>query len=123
MPASKKPSLFKSILLAFSGILEVIKTERNIKIHLLATIAVIFLGLFLGISKIEWLIIILIIAAVFVAEIFNSTTEEICNLLKRENNLDYQETKFIRDVSAGAVLILALASVIIGAIIFLPYFS
>ncbi len=106
---------------AFSGILAVIKKERNIKIHLFLATAAILLGLFLGINKLEWLAIILIIAAVLVAEILNSAIEEICNIIKREDKLDYQETKFIRDASAGAVLILAIASVIIGALIFLPY--
>jgi len=77
--------------------------------------------LILGINRLEWLVIILIISAVLVAEILNSAIEEICNIIKRENHLDYQETKFIRNASAGAVLILAIASVIIGAIIFLPY--
>ena len=111
----------KPFSFAFSGILSVIKAERNIKIHLVLAAFAILLGLILGISRLEWLAIILIIAAVLVAEIFNSAIEEICNIIRREDHLDYKETKFIRDVSAGAVLILAIASVIIGAIIFLPY--
>ncbi|MBU3956732.1 diacylglycerol kinase family protein [Patescibacteria group bacterium] len=121
MPASKKPSLSRPFSFAFSGIWEVIKAERNIKVHLVLAALAILLGLILGISRLEWLAIVLIISAVLVAEIFNSAIEEICNLLRRENHLDYQETKFIRDTSAGAVLILAIASIIIGAIIFLPY--
>lgn len=121
MPAAKKPFLSKPFLFAFSGIWEVIKAERNIKVHLFLASVAILLGLILGVSRLEWLAIILIIAAVLVAEIFNSAIEEICNIIKREDHLDYQETKFIRDASAGAVLILAIASVIIGTIIFLPY--
>jgi len=121
MPATKKPSLSRPFSFAFSGIIEVIKTERNIKIHLFLATLAILLGLILGINRLEWLVIILIISAVLVAEILNSAIEEICNIIKRENHLDYQETKFIRNASAGAVLILAIASVIIGAIIFLPY--
>jgi len=121
MPATKKPSFSRPFSFAFSGIFEVIKAERNIKIHLvLATLAVL-LGLILGINRLEWLAVILIISAVLVAEIFNSAIEEICNIIKREDHLDYQETKFIRDASAGAVFILAIASIIIGVIIFLPY--
>ena len=121
MPAIKKPSLSRPFLFAFSGIFEVIKAERNIKIHLILATLAILLGLILGINRLEWLAVILIISAVLVAEIFNSAIEEICNIIKREDHLDYQETKFIRNASAGAVLILAIASVIIGAIIFLPY--
>ena len=118
---TKKPSLSRPFSFAFSGIWEAIKAERNIKIHLFLATLAILLGLILGINRLEWLVIILIISAVLVAEILNSAIEEICNIIKRENHLDYQETKFIRDASAGAVLILAIASVIIGAIIFLPY--
>lgn len=114
-------SFLKSFPLAFSGILQVVKKERNIKFHLLAMIIVVILGLILAITKIEWLVIVLIIGLVLAAETFNSAIEEICNFLKKENHLEYQETKLIRDVSAGAVLILAIASVIIGIIIFLPY--
>ncbi len=115
-------NFFKAFPFAFNGILSVIKKERNIKFHLLATFLVILLGLFLGITKTEWLIIVLIIAAVLAAEVFNSSLEGIGDLLREENHLDYQRTKFMRDASAGAVLILAMASVVIGLIIFLPYF-
>lgn len=114
-------SFLKAFPLAFSGILQVVKKEKNIKFHLFAAFSTIILGLVLGITKTEWLAIILIIAVVLAAETFNSAIEEVCNLLKKENHLDYQKTKLIRDISAGAVLLLAITSVIIGAIIFLPY--
>lgn len=119
--ASKKHSLPDSFLLAFSGIFKVIKDERNIKIHLIITAIVILMGLFLAISKMEWLVIFLIVGATLAAEVFNSSIEEICDLLREENHLEYQRTKFIRDVSAGAVLILVITSVAIGLVIFLPY--
>lgn len=121
MTIQKEYSLIDSFKLAFSGIFAVIKKERNVKIHLLATVVVVFLGVILGITKTEWLAIILIIAAILAAETFNSAIEETCDLLKEENNLEYRRTKLIRDTSAGAVLILTLASVVIGLIIFLPY--
>ncbi len=119
--APKKHSMLDSFLFAFSGIAKVIKKERNIKIHLAATALVILLGLFLGITKSEWLALFLIIGAILAAEVFNSSLEAICDLLKEENHLEYQRTKFIRDASAGAVLILSITSVVIGLIIFLPY--
>lgn len=113
---------FQAFPFAFSGIKKAVKKERNLKFHLLVALLIIIFGFVLKITRTEWLILVLIMAAVLSAEIFNSALEGICDLLKEENNLGYQRTKFIRDASAGAVLILALASVIIGLIIFLPYF-
>lgn len=117
----EKHSLFSSFGFAFSGIYQAIKKERNLKIHLLVAILVSIAGFFFKISRFEWLIIILIISLVLSAEIFNSAIEGLCNLLKEKLNLGYSETTLIRNFSAGAVLILAISSVILGFIIFLPY--
>lgn len=119
---TRKHSLPQSISLAFFGILRTIRRERNIKIHLSTAFLVVLLGVMVRLSRVEWLIIVLIIFVILAAETLNSAVEEICNLLKEKLNLGYEETKLIRDISAGAVLLLAMASVIIGLIIFLPYF-
>ncbi len=115
------PSLILPFRFAFSGIWFIVKKERNLKIHLLAAILVILAGIYFGISRLEWLVLVLVISLVLAAEIFNSVIEEICNLLKEKLNLDYNQTTLIRNFSAGAVLILAIGSVILGLIIFLPY--
>lgn len=117
----KKHSLASAFGFAFSGIWQVIKKERNIKIYLFLASFAIPLGLVFGINKNEWLILVLIASLFLSAEIFNSAIEGICNLLKEKLNLDYQATKAIRDISAGATLFLALASIVLGLIIFLPY--
>ena len=83
----RKP-LPASIGLALRGIGQVTRRERNMKIHLLAAFLAVTLGLLLGISRIEWLMIILIIFMVFSAETFNSAIEEICNLLKDKLGLN-----------------------------------
>jgi len=119
----KNSSPLKFFSHAFSGILRVIKTERNFRIHLVAAILIIFLGLMVGLTNDEWLIIVFLIFSVLAAETFNSAIEEICNIVKKKLNLAYEETKWPRNLSAGAVLILAIAAVIIGLIIFLPYFT
>lgn len=116
-----KHSLIESFKFAFSGIWQAIKKERNIKIHLLAATLAILAGIYFGISKVEWLVLILIISLVLAAEIFNSAIEDICNLLNKKLNLDYNQTTTIRNFSAGAVLILAISSLILGLIIFFPY--
>lgn len=117
---AKKYSLLESFNFAFHGILKAIKIERNLKIHFLAGISAAILGLILKISCWEWLILILLIAAIIALEIINSAIEAICNLLTFKLNLAYRETYWIRNFAAGAVMVLALTSLIIGGIIFLP---
>lgn len=120
MKKQKKYSLFESISFAFRGIFKAIKKERNMKIHLGMGSLVILLGFVLKISCFEWLVLILIIGLIISAEIFNSALEAGCDLLRFKLKLSYYETYWIRNFAAGAVMVLAVASVIIGAIIFLP---
>lgn len=114
----KKYRLWESFIFAFRGIGKAIKKERNLKIHLVAAILAIFLAIVLKISRIEWLILVLTIAIIISAEIFNAAIESICDLLRFKLNLSYLETYWIRNFAAGAVLVLALASLMVGLIIF-----
>jgi len=113
----------QAFVCAFAGIKKALIKGRNLKIHLSVAFLVILLGLFLSITPSEWLILILTMTTVISAEIFNSAIEAVCDLLKEENKLGYERTGFIRDASAGAVLVLALGSILIGLIIFLPYLT
>ncbi len=116
----KHSSLSASFCFALLGIKQVIKRERNFKIHLLAAILAIAAGVYFGISKTEWLVLILTISLVLSAEIFNSAIEDICNLLNRKLNLGFSETTDIRNFSAGAVLVLAISALFLGFLIFSP---
>lgn len=121
MSGDKKFPLIDSIKLASSGVLRVIKTERNMKIHFLISFLVLLAGFFFGLSRLEWSIIILIISAVLAAEIFNAAIEQTCDYIDEQHDLKFGETKLARDMAAGAVWLLAIASMVIGALIFLPY--
>jgi len=121
MDGLKNHSVKDSTSAAWSGILRAVKDERNVKLELCVGFLVVVAGLFLGITKSEWLILILTIFAVLSAEILNSAIEDVCNLLRDKLELEYEETKIIRDIAAGAVLLLSLGSVVVGLIIFLPY--
>jgi len=122
MAEIKHYPLLQSFRFAFRGITEAIKSERNLKIHLVMALLAILLGLIVGLTRIEWAIIVLVIFVILAAELFNSAIEGICNLLKEENNLDYEKTRLVRDISAGTTLLLAIASVIIAIFVYLPYF-
>lgn len=115
-----KHTIIDSFGFAFSGIWEAIKTSRNLKIHLLATILVLILGLLLQVSPVEWLILFLLVGLVISAEIMNSAIEEACNVYDEKLNYPYGTTKVPRNMAAGAVLILAMTAVIIGLAIFIP---
>jgi diacylglycerol kinase len=116
-----KKSFLDTFKLATSGIFQVIKKEKNMKIHLGILGGVLILGIIFGISLMEWLIIIIISSAVLAAEIFNAAIEQTCDYIDEQHNLKFGETKIARDIAAGAVWLLAIASMAIGAIIFLPY--
>lgn len=110
-------SLLKSFANAFAGMAYFFTNDRNGKIHLAITIAVVVASIALHISTIEWMIVLLCIALVIGLEMLNSALEKLCDLVEP----NYHPTiKVIKDVSAAAVVLAAIISVVIGVIIFLP---
>ncbi|MFF2875243.1 diacylglycerol kinase family protein [Gottfriedia sp. NPDC057991] len=118
--SKKRAPLFKSFGFAFSGIFKVIKDERNIKIHLFAALISIGLAFYLHISRIDWLILLLIITIVISLELVNSSIEAVVDLASPNK---HPLAKKAKDVAAGAVLVAAIVSIIIGALLFFPYFT
>ena len=108
-----------SFVYAFNG-LKTAFIERNFKIHILAAILVLILGLVFKISNLEFIILIILICLVLIAEILNTAIEVICNIVRDKLNLDFEATKAPRDLGAAIVLLTAISSVLIGMIIFLP---
>ena len=120
MKAESKFSIKKrtvSFNYAFNGFRVLFREEHNSWIHL--TIAVITLGaaFLLDISRTEWIEIVLVIGFVFAMEIINSAVENLSDFVSPEK---HDAIKKIKDLSAAAVLISALAAIAVGAIIFLP---
>ena len=92
-------------------------TTPNIFIHIFVSIAVVLAGFYFKVSLFEWLILILAMGLVFVAEAFNTAIEIDINLTSPTYHPYARDTK---DVAAGAVLLSAFFSIIVGLIIFLP---
>lgn len=107
----------KSFVYAINGIKTLVKEEHNSWIHLIAAGIVIIAAIYFKLNTYEWVAIIISIGVVFTTELVNTAIENIANFLTTENN---SKIKIIKDLSAAAVLISALMSLIIGAIIFLP---
>ncbi|KGR78533.1 diacylglycerol kinase family protein [Ureibacillus manganicus] len=108
--------LIKSFGYALEGIFTALK-QQNMRIHFASMIIVIVAGIYTGISKFEWLIIILMISLVIGAEMINSAIESVVDLASKEY---HPLAKQAKDIAAGAVLIFAICSVVVGLIIFLP---
>jgi len=114
----KTEDFFKSQGYARNGIKLIFKNERNFRIELVITALVILAGVFFKISHFEWIAISLVISMVLISETINSAIEALCDTVSQDFKIN---VKYPKDVSAGAVLVSALVSVITGLIIFLPY--
>ncbi|OFI50500.1 UDP kinase [Floricoccus tropicus] len=114
----KNITFINSLEFALSGIVTAFKEERNLRTHLLSTVAVIFAGLIFRISKFDWLFILLSVFLVIAAELINSAIENVVDLAS-----DYHFhllAKKSKDMAAGAVLVLSGFAVIVGLFVFLP---
>ena len=107
----------KSFGYAGKGISSVIKSEPNMKIHLFIGILVLICGLVFQISITEWLICLLCFGLVLGMEMMNTAIENLVNLVSPDQHPLAGKAK---DIAAGAVLICAIISVIIGLMIFVP---
>lgn len=114
----QKPPLHKSFLNAFRGVFAMIKTERNFQIEFLAFLINLFLIFYLKLSNLDAAIILLASVGVLSAEIFNTAIEKICDII--QPNFD-KRIGFIKDISAGAVVLMAAVSVVIGLLIYGKY--
>ena len=113
----KNKNFLQALIHSLDGIKYTLSNEQNLKIQLFFAILVIGLGFLLKINTFEFLILIITIALVLFAEMMN-TCIEVC--LDNYNKKYNEKIKVAKDVASGAVLILAVMSVIIGFIIFLP---
>ena len=102
---------------AFSGLKTALKNEPNIRIHLLIALLTIVLAFFLGFSPVEWIILAFTISFVLILELINTTLETLINIVSPEIK---EEARMAKDVSAAAVLIGALLSVVVAGFLFLP---
>lgn len=107
----------KSFGYAIEGIVFSFQKGTHFKIHVAALIVVTILGFIYSISQFEWLVIILISSGVISLEAINTAIEETGNVLHPEH---HPRVKLAKHCAAGGVLILSIAAVIIGLIIFLP---
>lgn len=112
-----KDGLTKSLQHAFSGVVHCVLKERNMRIHITAACITFVLAWRLNLDRNELLILCLTVASVLVAEIFNTSIEALVDLVSPEF---HPLAKLAKDAAAGAVLLAALTSLIIGYVLFVP---
>jgi diacylglycerol kinase (ATP) len=107
----------RSFGFAFRGVVTLLATQHNAWIHAAATVAVVALGVALGVSRLEWALLIFAIALVWTAEGLNTALEWLCDVAAPEYNPLVKKAK---DVAAAAVLLAAIGSALIGLLVFGP---
>ncbi len=110
-------SRFRSFKPAIEGWWFVLRSQQNTWVHTVISILAIGLSFWLKISTIEWAIILLTMAVVWLTEFLNTAIEVVVNMVSPE---PHPLAKAAKDISAAAVLIAALAALAIGLLIFLP---
>ncbi|WP_347217723.1 diacylglycerol kinase family protein [Chryseobacterium sp.] len=114
----QKPPLHKSFLNAFRGVFMMVKTERNFQIELLAFFINLFLIFYLRLTSTDAALILIASEAVLSAEIFNTDIEKLCDIIQPDFD---KRIGFIKDIAAGAVVLTAVVSVIIGVVVYWKY--
>jgi diacylglycerol kinase (ATP) len=111
--------IIKSFKYARAGAEHALRTQRNLWIHFFIGLAVIGIAVWLKVSLIELAVLIVAIFGVIVAEMINTSIEELVNILSPGHR---QEAALAKNVAAAAVLLAAVGAVAVGCIIFIPRF-
>jgi len=111
----RAPSLLDSFNFAFEGIIHVLRTQRNMRIHFAAAVVVLVAALWAGISHLELIALMLAIAFVFITEMINSALEQAIDVATTSFD---PLAKLAKDIAAGAVLIATVNALGIGYLVF-----
>ena len=112
--------LLHSFKAAASGFGQTIRTEQNLRIHLVVMLLVLAAGIWLRLESVEWLLVIVCVGAVISAELLNTALEYLCDVVRDEMKLNYKVTKHPRDMAAAAVLMTSIMAAGVGVAIFGP---
>ncbi|HEY5694760.1 MAG TPA: diacylglycerol kinase [Gaiellaceae bacterium] len=116
LPApGRAPSLLDSFNYAFEGVIHVLRTQRNLRIHFLAAVLVFGGAISLGVSRLQLIALVLAIAFVLVAEMLNTAIEGVIDV--STTSFD-PNAKLAKDIAAGAVLIASISAMAVGYLVF-----
>lgn len=109
---------YKSFKFAWNGIFQTFKSERNFQIHVYISSLIIILGFYLKFTMFDWVVILFLIGGMLALELMNTAIEHVVDLITEDYN---PIAKAAKDAAAGAVLVYAILSVIIGVILLLRH--
>ncbi|ALR30693.1 diacylglycerol kinase [Chryseobacterium sp. IHB B 17019] len=116
----QKLPIHKSFFNAFRGVFLMFKNERNFQIETLALFINLFLIFYLKLTTIDTVLILIVSFGVLAAEIFNTAIEKACDIIQPEFD---KRIGFIKDISAGAVLLMAIVAVVVGILVYWKYIN
>lgn len=117
MKSQRSATFWVSFKYAGEGLWHAVRTQRNFRIHLVFTVAIVALGLWLNLSRESWAVLALTIGIVLVTEMMNTAAEALVDLASP----DYHPlAKLVKDVAAGAVLLIAIVSIVVGLLVLGP---
>jgi diacylglycerol kinase (ATP) len=113
-PAKGQQGVGRSFRHAYDGIISAVRTQRNMRFHVFASVGVLAASLLLGVSRLELAVLVLTVAFVLVVEMLNTALEFVVDLVTGEY---HPLAKLAKDVSAGAVLVSSAGAVLIGYLV------
>jgi diacylglycerol kinase (ATP) len=115
MSAPRTPAILQSLNWAFEGVIHVLRTERNMRIHFALATTVLILAFSYGVTKLELMALLVAISFVLIAEMVNTAIEATIDLAATSFD---PLAKVAKDIAAGAVLIAAVNAVVVGYLVF-----
>jgi diacylglycerol kinase (ATP) len=115
MPRRRPPSILESFNFAFEGVIHVLRTQRNMRIHFLLAAGVLIAALAFDVGKLELIALLLAICFVLVAEMINTAVEAAVDVASTSFD---PMAKLAKDIAAGAVLISAVNALAVGYLVF-----
>jgi diacylglycerol kinase len=112
--------LFNSFMYASRGIVNLLRSEQNARIHLVYAIVVAVLAYIFSISRLEAIILFFAVVLVIAMEVINTAMEKMLDIVKPESS---KSVEFIKDSMAGAVLIASIIALVVTILVFLPYLN
>jgi len=113
-PAKGQQGVARSFERAYRGMISAVRTQRNMRFHVVVAVLVLVASLLVGVSKLELAVLVLTILLVLVTELFNTAMEFVVDLATKEY---HPLAKLAKDISAGAVLVSSVGAVLVGYLI------
>ena len=115
MTMRRAPTILDSFNFAFEGIIHVLRTQRNLRIHFAVAVAVLILALIVDVTKMELIALLISVTFVLIAEMLNTAVEAAIDIATTSFD---PMAKLAKDIAAGAVLIAAINAIAVGYIVF-----